>query len=202
MESERQQTTPIVHDGVMYLASPGNIVHALDAATGELRWEYRRKFPTGRGRDRPNRSISIYRNKIFLNTAAVHLVALDARTAEVVWDVEAPIQARGIHLQQRLDCGACQGDLRDSLVITVLGQRLLHHGPSGPGTRAAAGRGTRWSSRPPTSSGRRASETPPQPTSRRTLDSGRPGHAPLRVHGQRSDDVDETMDGPDSHEKE
>ena len=29
-----QQTTPLVHDGVMYLASPGNVVHALDATTG------------------------------------------------------------------------------------------------------------------------------------------------------------------------
>jgi len=34
MEEGSQQTTPLVHDGVMFLASPGNIVQALDAATG------------------------------------------------------------------------------------------------------------------------------------------------------------------------
>ncbi len=36
-----QQTTPLVHDGVMYVANPGEIVQALDAVTGELLWEYR-----------------------------------------------------------------------------------------------------------------------------------------------------------------
>src|SRR5207249_8456828 len=29
-------TSPIVHDGVMYLAMPGGIVHALDGATGDF----------------------------------------------------------------------------------------------------------------------------------------------------------------------
>ena len=37
-----QQTTPLVHDGVMYVANPGEIVHAIDAATGSLLWEYDR----------------------------------------------------------------------------------------------------------------------------------------------------------------
>ena len=32
------ETTPIVHDGVMFLVSPGNVVHAIDAATGDLIW--------------------------------------------------------------------------------------------------------------------------------------------------------------------
>src|SRR5262245_9143660 len=40
-----QQTTPLVYDGVMYLASPGSSVQALNAATGDLLWEYRREFP-------------------------------------------------------------------------------------------------------------------------------------------------------------
>ena len=57
-----QQTTPIVHDGVMYLANPGAIVQALDAATGELLWEYRRETPGGD--DGPaggrHRNIAIY----------------------------------------------------------------------------------------------------------------------------------------------
>ena len=95
MEPGMQQTTPVVHDGVMYLASPGNIVHALDAATGELRWEYRREFPTALGRQRPNRSLSIYGDTIFLNTADAHLVALDVNTGEVVWDVEVADAEKG-----------------------------------------------------------------------------------------------------------
>ena len=34
------------------------------------------------------RGLSIYDDKIFLNTADAHLVALDARTGTVVWDVD------------------------------------------------------------------------------------------------------------------
>ena len=45
MQGGNQQTTPLVHDGVMYLANPGSTVQALNAATGELLWEYRREFP-------------------------------------------------------------------------------------------------------------------------------------------------------------
>ena len=41
MAAGSQQTTPLVHDGVMYLANPGAIVQALDAATGELLWNTR-----------------------------------------------------------------------------------------------------------------------------------------------------------------
>ena len=42
-----QQTTPLVHDGIMYIANPGAIIHALDAASGELIWEYRRAVSPG-----------------------------------------------------------------------------------------------------------------------------------------------------------
>ena len=95
MEEGSQQTTPIVHDGVMFLASPGNILQALDAATGDLLWEYRREFPTARGRGRPNRNISIYEDKIILNTADAHIVALDARTGNVVWEAEVADADKG-----------------------------------------------------------------------------------------------------------
>ena len=33
-----QETAPLIHDGVMYLPSPGNVVQALDAANGDLIW--------------------------------------------------------------------------------------------------------------------------------------------------------------------
>jgi len=40
-------TAPIVHDGVMYLAMPGGVVHALDAATGDFLWQYRHQMTKG-----------------------------------------------------------------------------------------------------------------------------------------------------------
>src|SRR6185436_1281337 len=39
------QSTPIVIDGVMYVSSASNWVFALDAATGQLLWEYRFRLP-------------------------------------------------------------------------------------------------------------------------------------------------------------
>jgi alcohol dehydrogenase (cytochrome c) len=90
MQPGNQQTTPLVHDGVMYLANPGSTVQALNAATGDLLWEYRREFPA---ETRPQheiralRGLSIYEDKIFLNAGDAHLVALDRRTGSVVWDV-------------------------------------------------------------------------------------------------------------------
>ena len=95
MEAGSQQTTPIVHDGVMFLASPGNILQALDAATGDLLWEYRREFPTARGRGRPTRNISIYDDTIILNTADANIVALDTRTGHVVWEAEVADADKG-----------------------------------------------------------------------------------------------------------
>ena len=85
-----QQTTPLVLDGVMYLANPGAIVQALDAASGELLWEYRRETPDGG--DAPaggrQRNIAIYQDKIYLNTNDAHVVAIDARTGTEVWDTD------------------------------------------------------------------------------------------------------------------
>ena len=82
------QTTPLVHDGVMYIPNPLNVVQALDAVTGDRLWEYRKEFersPDDSFRAR-TRSIAIYDDKIYLNTNDAHIVALDALTGEVVWD--------------------------------------------------------------------------------------------------------------------
>ena len=91
MGDGNQQTTPLVYDGVMYLANPGSVVQALDAATGDLLWEYRREFPESlraQSANRAMRGLAIYDDKIYLNTADAHLLALDARNGNVVWDVQ------------------------------------------------------------------------------------------------------------------
>jgi len=38
-----QEAVPLVHDGIMYLPNPHGVIQALDAATGDLLWEYRPK---------------------------------------------------------------------------------------------------------------------------------------------------------------
>ena len=89
-----QQTTPLVRDGVLYVANPGEIVQALDAAAGDLIWEYDRGAEApgnsfgGPPPGRMHRNIAIYDDKIYLNTADAHVVAIDARTGEEVWDAD------------------------------------------------------------------------------------------------------------------
>ncbi len=80
------QTTPVVHDGVMFLANPGNVVQAINAATGEVIWQYRYQFPTdaltGVG---ATRGLALYDDKVFLSTYDAAIVAIDARTGDQVW---------------------------------------------------------------------------------------------------------------------
>jgi alcohol dehydrogenase (cytochrome c) len=79
------EATPIVHDGVMFLHSPGDKLQALDAATGDLLWQYARLLPPGVNAGN-KRAISIYGNKVYMGTSDVHVVALDVKTGRVVWD--------------------------------------------------------------------------------------------------------------------
>jgi alcohol dehydrogenase (cytochrome c) len=84
MEEGAQEATPLVHDGVMYLPNPHGVIQALDAATGDLLWEYRPAVRTeGNG---VQRNIAIYADKIFGTTYDAHIIALDARTGKVAWD--------------------------------------------------------------------------------------------------------------------
>ncbi|MCY3931984.1 MAG: pyrrolo-quinoline quinone, partial [Acidobacteria bacterium] len=40
-----QTGTPLAYRGVMYMPNPNDVIQALDAATGDLIWEHRRKVP-------------------------------------------------------------------------------------------------------------------------------------------------------------
>ena len=93
LEPGVSQTTPIVHDGVMYIANPGNVVQALDARTGDFIWEYRREMDERLRPAAQMRSLAIYEDLIILNTVDAHVVGLDARTGEERWDTDvAPDQ--------------------------------------------------------------------------------------------------------------
>ena len=95
MENGRSQPAPLVRDGVIFIPNFGNVVQALDGASGDLLWEYRRQFPEG-GRQGGNlRTLAMWEDQIFVATTDAHLVALDARTGAVRWDSE--IAAEELH---------------------------------------------------------------------------------------------------------
>ena len=121
MEPGEQETTPLVYNGIMYLANPGDVIQALDASNGDLIWEYRRD-KTKAGADWENslktrvRNIAIYEDKIFHFTKGnPHLIALNARTGELFWEVpvdgnfsSGPIVAKGKIVNGR-SCSPVEG---------------------------------------------------------------------------------------------
>ena len=119
MDAGVSQTTPLVHNGVLYVASPGNVIHALDGRTGQLRWEYRRE---GNDPLAQMRNLAIYQDLVYLNTGDGHIVALDARTGAVRWDTEirgndkkfrftsGPIVADGVVIAGLTGCGTFADD--------------------------------------------------------------------------------------------
>jgi alcohol dehydrogenase (cytochrome c) len=81
------QPTPLVSNGRMYVPSPGGGVQTLDAANGDLLWEYRAR-PAGDGAPRtsPMRNLAVYDDKVYIATADARLIALNAQTGAVAWD--------------------------------------------------------------------------------------------------------------------
>ncbi len=83
MNEGTNQVAPVVHNGIMFINNPGNIVQALDARTGELIWE-NRVGDTAQGNSQ--RGLAIYGDKVYVTTSQAHIYALDARTGKNVWD--------------------------------------------------------------------------------------------------------------------
>jgi alcohol dehydrogenase (cytochrome c) len=89
MREGSNQVTPLVHNGIMFLTHPGNIIQALDARNGELIWEYVYHFPAeAETLGGPLRNIALYGNRLFFSTYDAAVVALDARTGEQLWRTE------------------------------------------------------------------------------------------------------------------
>ncbi len=92
MADGTNQASPVVHDGILFLNNPTNIVQALDAKTGELIWENRiGENATGNSQ----RGIAIYSDKVYITTGDAHIYALDAKTGKNVWDTVIGDRANG-----------------------------------------------------------------------------------------------------------
>ena len=91
MHEGDSEPAPLIYDGIMYLINPGNVIQALDAASGELIWENW----AGPANRQDMRNIAIYNDKIIQATTDARLVALDARTGEQVWETEVADASKG-----------------------------------------------------------------------------------------------------------
>jgi PQQ-dependent dehydrogenase (methanol/ethanol family) len=113
---------PIVHDGVMYLVSPGAIVQALNAANGDLLWEYKRNVPANVASQARTKTIAMYQDIVLYTAPDGFLVGLDARTGELRWETNVgggqhtsgPIMANG-----KVITGRACGQTRESCFIAA-----------------------------------------------------------------------------------
>lgn len=92
------EATPLVIDGVIYTSGQDNYVFAIDARTGRQLWRYRKTLPaTGMTVccGNVNRGLAVYQDKLLLTTLDAHLVALDIKSGNVVYDVEIDDYRKG-----------------------------------------------------------------------------------------------------------
>ena len=91
------EATPLVHDGVMFMHGYGDKLQALDAATGDLLWQYSRRLPQGIA-PQLKRGVSIYGSRVYVLTSDTHVVALDVKTGLEIWDVAVGDREDGLRL--------------------------------------------------------------------------------------------------------
>ena len=93
------EAPPLVNNGVMFVATPGNQVIAVDAKSGSLLWRYRRPIPEDAVSLHPTtRGVALYGDKIFLAANEAVLVALDARTGKEVWTADVAENQNGYYM--------------------------------------------------------------------------------------------------------
>ena len=159
----RQQGTPLVYDGVMYMPNPSDVIQAIDAATGDLVWEHRREVPEDiedymfDGLWQNNRNLAIYGEFIIDTSVDDHVFALDAATGRLAWETEildytvnpamqssGPIVANGKVISGR-SCmpvagpEACVITAHDARTGTELWRRRTIPGPGEPGDETWGG---------------------------------------------------------------
>jgi alcohol dehydrogenase (cytochrome c) len=94
------ETTPLVVDGLMFVTGPLNNAAALDARTGRTLWRYTRQLPNVAAHCTvmTNRGFAVLGDRLFLATLDMHLVSLDAKTGNVMWDIEVDDYRKGFSI--------------------------------------------------------------------------------------------------------
>jgi alcohol dehydrogenase (cytochrome c) len=92
MESGINEATPLIYKGVMFLGNPNDVIQAIDAASGDLLWQYRRTLPSQEAMHnnfwgQRKRSVFLWEDKLYTVTRDNFLMALDAKTGKELWEV-------------------------------------------------------------------------------------------------------------------
>ncbi len=77
-----------MRDNVLYVTGPQNVAWAVDARSGRQIWRYRRELPENLTAccGLVNRGFAALGDRLFMTTLDAHLLALDMKTGNIVWD--------------------------------------------------------------------------------------------------------------------
>ncbi|MBM3762492.1 MAG: PQQ-dependent dehydrogenase, methanol/ethanol family [Acidobacteria bacterium] len=94
------ETTPLVVDGMMFVTGPLNNAAALDARTGRPLWRYARRLPqiASHCTVMTNRGFAMLGDRLYMATLDTHLVALDAKSGNVLFDIEVDDYKKGFSI--------------------------------------------------------------------------------------------------------
>ncbi len=97
---------PIVVDGVVYLSGTLSRIFALDAASGEMLWQFdpgvRLDISLGNSYGaRFSRGVAVWEGRIYVGSGECTLIAIDAATATQLWEspICDPLQGVGAHIR-------------------------------------------------------------------------------------------------------
>ena len=89
------EATPIMVDGTLFFTSDFSKVHAVDAKSGEEKWQYDPLVPKDFVRKACcgpiNRGVAVYQGKVYVGTLDGRLVAIDAAKGTKVWEVDTVV---------------------------------------------------------------------------------------------------------------
>src|SRR5512146_1438831 len=95
------ETGPVVVNGVMYFTTALNHVIAVDAETGNKKWEYTYDYGGRTVVDccsTNNKGVAVYGGRVFMGTLDARLVALDAKTGKEIWRTQVGDNDLGYHM--------------------------------------------------------------------------------------------------------
>jgi alcohol dehydrogenase (cytochrome c) len=96
------ETSPLVADGIMYVTEPPNsTVTAIDVRSGRTIWSYTPDIPRDViiiGSPPVNRGVALLDDMVYVGTVHGHLIALDAASGIVRWDVAVEDNKKAYYL--------------------------------------------------------------------------------------------------------
>lgn len=88
------QATPLMVDGVIYYIGPNNRVYAVDAATGEQKWEHIHKLEADANKSifaHYSRGVTLGHGNVYFGTLDGFLIAIDQKEGKEVWKVRLTV---------------------------------------------------------------------------------------------------------------